>query len=151
MVKLKRIFILALLFIVSINISKSWSQTFQDDLNMLLNITQNVQTNNDSSNLKTNIKNEGIMDTEYKLFFLGMLKFYQTFISSQDMSVCNFTPSCSHFSEAAFKQTGYVEGFLLTSDRLQRCNGSPYHHKFYIFDPISQRYLDPVINYLRKN
>lgn len=55
--------------------------------------------------------------------FVGAIRFYQLFISTQDRPVCNFTPSCSNFAVEAIRETGVLRGILLASDRLQRCNG----------------------------
>ena len=34
---------------------------------------------------------------------------------------CVFEPSCSHYSELAFRQHGVLRGFMLTIKRLNRC------------------------------
>ena len=60
--------------------------------------------------------------SEIKLLFIGVIRLYQLFISSQDMPVCVFTPSCSQFGIEAIQKCGFLPGILLTSDRLQRCN-----------------------------
>ena len=86
--------------------------------------------------------------SEIKMLFMVILRGYQLFISSQDMPVCNFKPSCSRFSQDAFKQTGFVQGLLLTSDRLQRCNGMPDMPLHYELLPKLRRFSDPVENYL---
>jgi putative component of membrane protein insertase Oxa1/YidC/SpoIIIJ protein YidD len=86
--------------------------------------------------------------SEFKMFFMMALRGYQLFISSQDMPICNFKPSCSRFSQAAFRQAGLFQGFLLTSDRLQRCNGLPGMLRHYELIPGLRRFLDPVESYL---
>jgi putative component of membrane protein insertase Oxa1/YidC/SpoIIIJ protein YidD len=46
--------------------------------------------------------------------------FYRTVIASQDMPMCGFSPSCSRFSQRAVAQCGFVQGTLLSIDRLIR-------------------------------
>ncbi len=75
----------------------------------------------------------------------GAIRFYQVFISSQDMPVCNFVPSCSQFSAEAISRLGVVRGILLTSDRLQRCNGVSTSR--YQIDHNSGRLIDPIQMY----
>lgn len=72
----------------------------------------------------------------------GMIKFYQLFISTQDIPVCNFTPSCSQFGIEAIQRFGIIRGVLLTSDRLQRCNGMSISR--YQIDHITGKLSDPV-------
>ncbi len=45
---------------------------------------------------------------------------YRVVLSSQDLPVCGFTPSCSRFSERAIDRCGPVQGALLSLDRLLR-------------------------------
>lgn len=72
----------------------------------------------------------------------GAIRFYQLFISPQDMPVCNFVPSCSQFSAEVIGRLGILRGVLLTSDRLQRCNGISISR--YRIDYNSGRFIDPV-------
>ncbi|MBN1984373.1 MAG: membrane protein insertion efficiency factor YidD [Chitinivibrionales bacterium] len=62
--------------------------------------------------------------TPLQLLFTSMIRVYQIFFSSQEGSVCQFRPSCSHFGVLAIKSHGPVQGLLMTSDRILRC--SPY-------------------------
>ena len=66
---------------------------------------------------------------ELKVALIGLIQAYQLFISSQDIDVCNFTPSCSRFAVTALKRHGPLHGILMISDRLQRCNkmGKQYY------------------------
>lgn len=68
---------------------------------------------------------------------------YKTFISSQDMPSCIFSPSCSQFAVDAFQHKGPITGWLATFDRLQRCHGlaNPAH---YIMTPDKNLFYDPV-------
>jgi putative component of membrane protein insertase Oxa1/YidC/SpoIIIJ protein YidD len=45
---------------------------------------------------------------------------YQLVLSSQDLPVCGFSPSCSRFAERVIGRCGLVQGALLSLDRLLR-------------------------------
>jgi putative component of membrane protein insertase Oxa1/YidC/SpoIIIJ protein YidD len=45
---------------------------------------------------------------------------YRTVLSSQDMPVCGFSPSCSRFSQRAMAHCGFLQGWMLSIDRLLR-------------------------------
>jgi putative membrane protein insertion efficiency factor len=47
---------------------------------------------------------------------------YRNTISKTRGPVCNFTPSCSRFSQAAVKRYGMLKGLMMTGDRLLRCH-----------------------------
>ncbi|HUJ76771.1 MAG TPA: membrane protein insertion efficiency factor YidD [bacterium] len=49
---------------------------------------------------------------------LGLLEFYRTVISPLDGPHCHMAPTCSLYSQQAFKEEGVLLGFLLTADRL---------------------------------
>jgi len=82
---------------------------------------------------------------ELSFLATGLIRTYQRYISSQDMSVCVFSPSCSRFGAIAIKRYGLFEGALMISDRLQRCN--PYGVRYYQFDEKTGHYDDPVDRY----
>jgi putative membrane protein insertion efficiency factor len=68
---------------------------------------------------------------EVQVVFSGLFLFYKTFFSSQDLTVCTFTPSCSEYGILAVKKFGMVKGGVMTMDRLTRCNGlSPQNYEF---------------------
>ncbi|HLO45272.1 MAG TPA: membrane protein insertion efficiency factor YidD [Leadbetterella sp.] len=68
---------------------------------------------------------------EVQVVFSGLFLFYKTFFSSQDLTVCTFTPSCSEYGILAVKKFGMVKGGVMTMDRLTRCNGlSPHNYEF---------------------
>ena len=83
--------------------------------------------------------------SELKLVATGLIRFYQKFISSQDVPACGFHPSCSRFGMACIQKYGMVRGLLLTADRLIRCNGSQWQH--YHKDSVTDKYIDPVSDY----
>ena len=78
----------------------------------------------------------------------GLILFYQKFISSQDLPVCNFTPSCSRFSQLAIQRYGLWKGLMLTGDRLYRCNGFAY--QYHLLDHETGRCYDPIEAYSPK-
>ncbi|MEY3385207.1 MAG: hypothetical protein RIR53_18 [Bacteroidota bacterium] len=83
--------------------------------------------------------------SELRLLLSGIVRAYQLLISSQDTDVCAYEPSCSRFGMLSMQRFGVIKGFLLTADRLTRCNGltdSPHER-----NPISGKLLDPVTAY----
>ena len=60
---------------------------------------------------------------ELQFTFSVLFLFYKTFVSSQDNSRCNFTPSCSEYALQSIKKFGLIKGSLNAMDRLSRCNG----------------------------
>ena len=80
-----------------------------------------------------------------RLFFKSLIYYYQRFVSSQDMQVCNFTPSCSHFRQQVIQRYGIFKGCLLIGDRLFRCN--PLAHQHHAIHPRTGLCDDPIINY----
>ncbi len=85
--------------------------------------------------------------SEFKTLALGSIRLYQIFIATQDMSVCNFTPSCSHFAEQAFQNLSPFRALLLASDRLLRDNPSVAGH--YSVDAQTGRFADPLNFYMK--
>jgi len=77
---------------------------------------------------------------------LGVITLYQNTISSQDKSVCNFSPSCSHFGAEAIRRAGFFRGTLMALDRILRCN--PYSRGSYKFNSRTGKSIDPVDDYL---
>ena len=67
---------------------------------------------------------------EVQVLFSGLFLFYKTFFSSQDLTVCTFSPSCSEYGILAVKKFGMIKGGVMTMDRLTRCNGlSPQNYE----------------------
>ncbi|MDB5198751.1 MAG: hypothetical protein JWO92_714 [Chitinophagaceae bacterium] len=50
-----------------------------------------------------------------------LIRFYQKNISHKLGNRCVFDPSCSHYSESAFRQKGFINGIKVTIKRLYRC------------------------------
>ena len=76
-------------------------------------------------------------ENEINITISTVFLFYKTFISSQDMPTCIFTPSCSEYAVEAFQKKGLFIGWL------SRCHGlvKPDH---YPFDFEKKRFYDPV-------
>lgn len=70
---------------------------------------------------------------------LGLIRFYQKWISPLKPSCCRFVPTCSEYALEAFRRHGFVKGLLLTVKRILRCNPfgkggfDPVPSDFYIF------------------
>ena len=77
-----------------------------------------------------------------KSLMIGAIRFYQLFVSPQDTPVCNFLPTCSEFGVQSIRELGIIQGILLTSDRLQRCNGMSTSR--YRTDLKSGKFIDPI-------
>lgn len=82
-------------------------------------------------------------DNEVKLVFGTLFLFYKKFISSQDGSSCNFTPSCSVYGLQCIQKHGPLRGFLQTFDRLSRCNSLNRHQ--YEVERATNLLIDPVL------
>lgn len=89
---------------------------------------------------------------EVQAVFSGLFLFYKSFISSQDLTVCTFTPSCSEYGILAVKEHGVLKGGFLTVDRLTRCNGlSPEKYEvdkgqMLLIDDPRDKHLVPIVN-----
>ncbi|MBD3338283.1 MAG: membrane protein insertion efficiency factor YidD [Candidatus Lokiarchaeota archaeon] len=88
--------------------------------------------------------------SETKYLGIGLIKFYQHFISTQDKPTCIFSLSCSHFGLEAVKHRGFLIGTLLTADRLTRCNSVAL--RYYKIDPITLKAIDiiPLYEFRKK-
>jgi len=78
---------------------------------------------------------------EIQFVFSSLFLFYKSFISSQDNSRCNFTPSCSEYALQSIKKFGFFKGSLNALDRLSRCNGLAPEQ--YEIDPHTHLLIDP--------
>ncbi len=108
------------LFVALLGLSKV---SFCQNINAYRNIISNGNIKKEYSEAKNN-KNE------LESTFSGLFLAYKTFFSSQDLTVCTFTPSCSEYGILAVKKYGIIKGGVLTMDRLTRCNGlSPNNYE----------------------
>jgi putative membrane protein insertion efficiency factor len=84
-----------------------------------------------------------------RIALLGLIKFYQSRISSQGgPDRCGFRPSCSHYGYEAIKEQGPALGIVMIGDRQTRCNifkkpgpDYPLLPNGKLFDPISNNLL----------
>ncbi len=63
---------------------------------------------------------------------LGLIRFYQRYLSPSRPAACRFQPTCSHYGYEAIERHGVLRGSWLTLWRLIRCN--PFNHGGY--DPV---------------
>lgn len=77
------------------------------------------------------------------------LGFYQRLISPlQGGQICNFSPTCSHFSRKSYRLFGPFWGTLMTFDRLQRCNPGAWRLLYRYYPDIeNDRLADPPRNH----
>jgi len=69
---------------------------------------------------------------------------YKSLISSQDISSCNFSPSCSEYALQAVNKQGMITGLINFIDRFSRCNG--LNSENYSFTGEKNLLYDPVRN-----
>lgn len=77
---------------------------------------------------------------EVQMLFTGFFRMYKYVLSSQDMNVCTFTPSCSEYGMLCIRKHGVFRGALLTLDRMTRCN--PLSPEQYARDPKTGLFID---------
>ena len=61
--------------------------------------------------------------------FIGLIRFYQRFISPLTPPACRYTPTCSQYGIEAIRKYGIIKGGWLTIKRISRCHpwgGSGY-------------------------
>lgn len=75
-----------------------------------------------------------------KQIFIGIIRFYQKFISPMTPPTCRFYPTCSHYGLEAFQKHGAFKGFWLTCKRILKCH--PFHPGG--FDPVPDKKDDTV-------
>ncbi len=87
-------------------------------------------------------KNNNQLEGTFSILFMG----YKTFISSQDMDMCVFEPSCSVYAiQCIHHEKNKIVAFLKISDRLMRCH--PLDTKgSYVIDFKTGKKLDPIEN-----
>ena len=55
------------------------------------------------------------------IFFIFLVKIYQTFISPLKPKTCRFTPTCSTYMILCIKEFHFAKGIVLGLKRLARC------------------------------
>ncbi len=71
--------------------------------------------------MDTEISNLALPDATYLKFVIILLRAYRKLAPKSIRCRCVFDPSCSHYSELAFRQYGLLTGVKLTYSRLTRC------------------------------
>jgi hypothetical protein len=79
---------------------------------------------------------------EVTFIFSTAFVIYKEVLSSQDIDVCVFTPSCSVYAIESIKKKGIIAGYFNAIDRLTRCN--PGRKKDLPIDPLTGKYYDPL-------
>ncbi len=67
-----------------------------------------------------------------KWLALGLIRFYQRFISPALPSACIYEPTCSRYTYEAIERYGFIRGTWLGVKRISRCH--PFHQGGY--DPV---------------
>lgn len=67
-----------------------------------------------------------------KSIFIGLIRFYQLFISPLFPPTCRFYPTCSQYAIEAIKKYGIVKGGWMAVKRIAKCH--PFHSGGY--DPV---------------
>ncbi|SES22804.1 membrane protein insertion efficiency factor YidD [Salipaludibacillus aurantiacus] len=70
-----------------------------------------------------------------KWLAIGLIRFYQKWISRFTPPTCRFYPTCSHYGIEAVKRFGFVKGSWLTLKRIVKCQ--PFHPGGY--DPVPEK------------
>ncbi|MGY8808479.1 MAG: membrane protein insertion efficiency factor YidD [Fidelibacterota bacterium] len=69
------------------------------------------------------------------LFFVALIKGYQTFLSPLLGSNCRYQPTCSHYAIEVIKEWGSFKGSALALKRILKCH--PWSESGY--DPIPRK------------
>ncbi len=67
-----------------------------------------------------------------KIIAIGLIRFYQLFISPLFPPHCRFYPTCSQYALEAVKKYGVVRGSIMAIKRIAKCH--PFHKGGY--DPV---------------
>lgn len=71
--------------------------------------------------MDTEVSNLSLPDEFHLRFIVTLLRIYRKLAPKTIRCRCVFDPSCSHYSELAFRQYGLLTGAKLTYSRLARC------------------------------
>jgi putative component of membrane protein insertase Oxa1/YidC/SpoIIIJ protein YidD len=84
-------------------------------------------------------------DSDIKFLISRLFLFYKMFVSTQDVSSCAFTPSCSEYAMMSIQKQGFIIGTINFFDRFTRCNGlSP---ELYTINKNTHKLDDPPRNF----
>jgi putative membrane protein insertion efficiency factor len=93
-------------------------------------------SNNYKSYLK---KSHNELEATAAILFIG----YKSFLSSQDMNSCVFTPSCSVYAIESLQHNNPFKAYLKIFDRLSRCHPLSAKNE-YQYNYQTQKYYDPA-------
>lgn len=72
---------------------------------------------------------------EMKYLLIGIIRFYQKFISPMTSPSCRFQPTCSQYSLESVRRFGAMKGTYLSVRRILKCH--PFHPGG--FDPVPEK------------
>jgi hypothetical protein len=72
----------------------------------------------------------------FKAMALGVIRFYQKFISPLFPPSCRFYPTCSTYGYEAISRFGFFKGGWLAVKRISRCH--PFHEGGH--DPVPEEF-----------
>lgn len=93
------------------------------------------------SSIYSKRRRSGAKTDLFSKILIGMIRFYQKFISPLKPPTCRFTPTCSSYAVIAIQRFGPFKGLLLAIKRILRCH--PFNPGGY--DPV------PIEFSLRRN
>ncbi|GAA5415212.1 putative membrane protein insertion efficiency factor [Paraliobacillus ryukyuensis] len=70
-----------------------------------------------------------------KYLLIGIIRFYQKFISPMTSPSCRFQPTCSQYSLESVRRFGAMKGTYLSVRRIVKCH--PFHPGG--FDPVPEK------------
>ena len=77
------------------------------------------------TNRDLDIQNQPVPNNPLWLkYVITLIRLYQKNISQKIGNRCVFDPSCSHYSEMAFRKNGFIKGIVLTVKRLRKCKAA---------------------------
>ena len=62
------------------------------------------------------------MSSNMKRLLIGLVKFYQKYISSHTGAHCIYRPTCSQYALEALEKYGTIKGTYLACKRILRCH-----------------------------
>jgi len=133
-IKLKLMYILKTVLISFIMIYDSVGQE-PGDTTALKNIFKSEAVRIDHS------KHLSGAESDIKIIISFTYMIYKDLISSQDIDVCVFEPSCSDYTMTAIEKEGLIRGTLDGLDRLMRCHPM-VNKKDYQYNRKTDKYYD---------
>jgi putative membrane protein insertion efficiency factor len=120
--KLKTKLAISLLFILtSVTV---FSQSYKSDFSLLRETTfEKYQFQKQKTSFMwVQSSNVVLKYNPVSLGFGSLMYLYQRVLSRHFSANCLYSPSCSQYGRSLIKEYGLVEGILLSSDRVMRCN-----------------------------